>query len=340
MKLSIALKLLDRLPTSATDALSVAELVARWPDWEDTQPENRRRVMLRWLRDLDELVDAGQPFVFTTDDNPTRWYRSPAAAAALMPIEAALALMTTGQAYDRVIGKEAGMRVAGVRDALRERLRMDAGGIAQVAAALRILPDGMARLDAQVAPGVMHATIDAIARQRELCFHYVDSRDSASDQVVSPLGLIAKDRARFLVAGDGFRSGVRHFALHRMSQASVGLRPLTRPPGFDLDRHLAELDRPSSRWHELRARRLIDLELRVRADTVREFRELPLGPGQTVSDQPDAQGWHTVTCELPETRQLTAFLLGFGDAVEVLRPAALRAEIGRRVAAVAARYRG
>ena len=92
MKLSIALKLLERLPTSRADAVSVSELVARWPDWDDdTRPENRRRVMGRWRLELDDFIDTGQPFVFKTETNPQRWYRSPAAAAALMPLEAAIA---------------------------------------------------------------------------------------------------------------------------------------------------------------------------------------------------------------------------------------------------------
>lgn len=171
MKLSIALKLLDRLPTSSTEALSVAELVARWPDWgDDVQPGNRRRMMGRWLQELDDFIDAGQPFVFRTETVPQRWYRSPAAAAALMPLEAAIALMVTGQVYDRVIGKDAGLGVAEVREALREKLGLQADSLARVAAAMRILPDGITRLDAQVAPGVMQAAIEAIAQQRQLAF--------------------------------------------------------------------------------------------------------------------------------------------------------------------------
>lgn len=340
MKLSIALKLLDRLPTSSTEAVSVAELVARWPDWgDDVQPGNRRRMMGRWLQELDDFIDAGQPFVFRTETVPQRWYRSPAAAAALMPLEAAIALMVTGQVYDRVIGKDAGLGVADVREALREKLGLQADSLARVAAAMRILPDGITRLDAQVAPGVMQAALDAIAQQRQLAFHYVDSRGEGSEQVVSPLGLIAKDRSRYLVAGDGFQERVRHFALHRMSQARVGLEPLTRPRRFDLDEHVARLARPSSLWSELHHDDSIRLALRVRADALGEFRERPLGPGQRLSETPDAEGWHTLHCLVQPGGQLETFLLGLGDSVEVVGPAELRAGIAARIAAIAARYR-
>ena len=340
MKLSIALKLLERLPTSAAEAVTVAELVARWPDWDDeTRPENRRRVMGRWLLDLVDFIDTGKPFVFKIETNPQRWYRSPAAAAALMPLEAAIALMATGQVYDRVLGKNARLGVTEVREALREQMDIRQDSIARVAAAVRILPDGISRLDAQVAPGVMQAAIDAIAQQRKLAFRYTDSRGLESEEVVNPLGLIAKNRACHLVAGDGFHDRVRHFALHRMSQARVELEPLTRPGRFDLDAHVAHLATPSSRWHDLYRDDSVQLELRVRGKAVREFRELPLGPGQWLSETPDAEGWHTLDCLVQPGRQLEAFLLGLGDSVEVVKPAKLRAKIVARIAAIAARYR-
>ena len=165
------------------------------------------------------------------------------------------------------------------------------------------------------------------------------SRGAESEQVVSPLGLIAKDRTRYLVAGSGFQERVRHFALHRMSQARVGLEPLTRPRRFDLDEHVARLGKPSSLWSELYHDDSIPLVLRVRADALRELRERPLGPGQRLSETPDAEGWHTLRCLVQPGGQLETFLPGLGDSVEVVAPAELRAGIAARIAAIAARYR-
>lgn len=65
--------------------------------------------------------------------------------------------------------------------------------------------------------------------------------------------------------------------------------------------------------------------------------ETPISVTQTLTVQKN--GVADLVATLPVTEQFKWWLLGFGDRVEVLAPAALRKEIHRRLSAAEKRYR-
>ncbi len=333
MKLDLALKLFELLPPSKAKAKTVSDLVDHWPYWDaSVRPENRRRIMSRWLSDLDDFLGESNRLVRRTTTNPQRWFRdAQSIAAAFIPNEAAMALLVAGQVFDRMIGQEGGMELGEIQNALRNKLTRHANNLGRVADAIRFMPDGITRIDAQVAPEVIQAVIEAIARQRVISFNYQNTRGKISEPTVSPLGMIAKDRIRYLVGGEGLGGSIRHYALHRIRHVSVGLQPMAVPRNFNLDRHLDSVIMPSSRWPELRQDRYMDLHLRVRDSILYQFRELPLDSTQVISEQPDKQGWLELRSEALYSAQLVSFLLSFGDKVEVVSPTILREEISAHV---------
>lgn len=78
------------------------------------------------------------------------------------------------------------------------------------------------------------------------------------------------------------------------------------------------------------------LEFLFDATAATHLEECPLGNDQRVTDGPD--GFKRITVTVEDTEQLRWWILGYGDRIEVLGPATLRAEIGATLESAAARY--
>lgn len=263
MQLAQALELLDLLPTDPTQAKTVAELVPRWTKWGNVRDDSKHHTMRRWLNELSDDWPDGHPSpvlrVPAAKGTVARYHRDRVALATLfMPVEVSLMLVTAGRIFDRALGPEAGFDVADLEAAAEQAVVRLGRETANLVHAIRILPDGIDREDARVDPEVLASTINALARERQLSFEYRPAKGDWSPRTVDPLGLIAKDGARYLIAKEGARyriakdgtrhpipksagdDGLRQYALHRMRDARVENGRLLRPLDFDLDTHLRD----------------------------------------------------------------------------------------------------
>jgi len=104
------------------------------------------------------------------------------------------------------------------------------------------------------------------------------------------------------------------------------------PAGFDLDAYIA------SGALGFFPKQSIQLVAIFSAEVAAHLYETPLAEGQAMTALPD--GRIQLEATLPETLQLRWWLQGFGDAVEVVQPSALRADIAAGVRRLLERYEG
>jgi predicted DNA-binding transcriptional regulator YafY len=161
----------------------------------------------------------------------------------------------------------------------------------------------------------------ALMQDRQLRLHY-RKRDSAAASIyaaVHPLAVVQRGGVIYLVCMFGTFDDVRTIALHRIEQAEMLYEPSRRQPGFDIDAYI------SSGQFGVIAGAPIQLRALFSRVAGEHLHETPLVADQQLSSMDGGQLLLAAT--VPHTRALVWWLLGFGDAVVVQEPAALRQEL-------------
>lgn len=163
----------------------------------------------------------------------------------------------------------------------------------------------------------------AVWEDRCLRLHYRTFFFSTIDVVAKPYGLVAKAGIWYLVAG--VEQGPRVYQVSWLSDVELLEERFTRPTGFDL----------AAFWQnwcaEYEQNQLgFQTTLRVAPELLRL---LPLYFGHRVVDliaksgPPDANDWVTLILSFESFEAARDRVLGFGRAVEVLEPEALRRSV-------------
>lgn len=171
----------------------------------------------------------------------------------------------------------------------------------------------------------------ALWQERRLWITYGRDEASASERLVDPLGLVAQGRAWYLVAAK--EGEIRTYRVSRIQGARLDEQPSNRPEGFDL----------AATWAASKASFVASLprfEASLRA-TPEVQRRIGFGPRiirLLHAEPPGPDGWSQLRIQADTAEEAAAFILGFGDQVEVLAPPELRDEVIRRARAVMAFY--
>jgi len=161
-----------------------------------------------------------------------------------------------------------------------------------------------------------------------------DSWAGPKPRVLEPLGIVLKAGEYYFVA---MRRG--RPAIHKLdySRDLVLLdESFARPAGFDL----------AAAWQDALAQFEASLRrdiarLRVAPDAMTRLGSLNADMAEPIfAATPGPDGWREVEVPIESIGYAAGQLLGFGTAIEVLAPDALRAELRKRAEAVVARYRG
>lgn len=184
----------------------------------------------------------------------------------------------------------------------------------------------------------------AIRERRQLELRYQRDPDEAPvPRRVSPLGLVNKAGVWYLVAlpggGPHHRQGqVRVFRAGRIAAARIMDTLGSRPDFFDL---AAFWDAWSREFMASRPR----LPVRLRASPL-ALEKFPEVFGDQVLEAlaaalpPDEEGWQEVTLSFEHELAAAQRLAGFGGAVEVLSPLAVRERLVAAAHAILSRYQG
>jgi len=152
----------------------------------------------------------------------------------------------------------------------------------------------------------------AVWEERKLSMSYQRADSSQSERVVDPLGLVAKGRVWYLVAGSG--TELRSFRVSRILSARILDEASVRPGDFDLgaywERSVAEFVAATPRF-EVSVRASPDFQSRVRrSHFVR------------VDDEGEIEGngWSVLKLRFEDEREACDFLIRAGAEAVVIEP--------------------
>ena len=181
--------------------------------------------------------------------------------------------------------------------------------------------------------GMFNELTAAIADRRVCKLLYIslhERRQMALD--VHPLRLVFKARAWYLLGYSPEHKEVRTFKLGRIRKLTVGKRTFKAPADFDPDRHFGDA------WHMIPEGHLYDVQLRFSARMASNVAEVRWHHSQRIVWNDD--GSADFFARVDGLGEITWWIMGYGDQVEVLGPPALRNRVGSMAQAVVQRYQG
>jgi predicted DNA-binding transcriptional regulator YafY len=133
----------------------------------------------------------------------------------------------------------------------------------------------------------------------------------------------------YVVARDRGVGEMRTFKLERITRAEPMTETYTIPADFDINRYL------SGAWGIYHSGDPVEVRLRFFPPAAARVRESTWHPSQKLSDGP--KGSVNMTVTVTGTVEITPWILGWGDAVEVIAPKELRKKIADAGAKMASR---
>jgi proteasome accessory factor B len=167
-----------------------------------------------------------------------------------------------------------------------------------------------------------------ICRMVYLSFH--EQKQIAT--FIHPLRLVFLTRAWYLLAYSAMHRQVRTFKLGRMRKLTVTDKTFSWPKDVDLDKHFA------SAWSMIPEGKSYDVHLRFAPKVAGNVAEVQWHPAQRVRWNDDGSIDYRV--RVNGLGELSWWVLGYGDQVEVLKPRPLRDRVAGVAAAVLKKYRG
>ena len=283
-------------------------------------------------RDLVKLEGMGYGLECLDGSKPFRWRYATTARPMLMPgldLPQALALLTVESHVQHLLPRPSVLALRPHFDAARALVagKPARRWLERVRVVSRAQPLSPPKVDIEVAEAVQMGLFD----ERVLEVRYRRADATMTELTLHPLGLIVRDAVSYLIAVAFDYDDVRLYALHRISRVKVGEgRARRAPAGFDID---VFVESGELGWKL--SSTPIALELRFHGAAGRSVIESPLAKDQQVVVDNDVV---TVKATVADTRVLRAWLLSFGDGVEVRRPAALRRDLREALRTSLARY--
>jgi predicted DNA-binding transcriptional regulator YafY len=184
-------------------------------------------------------------------------------------------------------------------------------------------------------PSALHPSLRELAQavweSRRVRIHY-ESWQGTSMRSIAPLGIILKAGEWYFLASRQGRTAI--YKLGNVRQLTLLTQGFTRPSGFDL----AQAWRASVTAFESGLRRG-EARLRVKAGAMSRLDRLSADMSEPIfKAQPNGQGEREARVPIESVAHAASLILGFGEDIEVLAPAALREELKRRAQALLALY--
>lgn len=260
------------------------------------------------------------------DAKPAGWCWSKDAKALTLPAldpHAALAWQLARAHLERLLPTATLEHLAPQFRRAGETLDQYGNGLRKWPDKIRVLPRGPAQATPAIAAEVQSVIYDALLREQRVRVSYRPNiAQEAREYVISPLGLVVRDRVSYLIGALQDAPEPRQFALHRVMAAELLESPAAIPAGFDLDHYIrqGEMGFPSGKTIALRVAFTPMAALQVR--------ECPLSADQTVTLGETEEDDVIITATVPDSMELRWWLLSFGDDAAILEPAELREWFG------------
>ncbi len=160
---------------------------------------------------------------------------------------------------------------------------------------------------------------------------YRSQFDAEIEQVAAPYGLVAKANIWYLVGRRG--ESVRAWRVGRIKQAEMLEESFERPPDFNL----ADFWKG---WCEqfIASRSSYNVTARLAPELARQLLREDNRPSIEVLQPADEQGWVSVQLSFESLETARTQILGYGGAIEVIQPQALRLSVIDFAAQIRAAY--
>ncbi len=196
---------------------------------------------------------------------------------------------------------------------------------------VRVTSAGLPVGTPEIAPGVLDVVAQALLQDYGFDCEYRKRGGEVRSYKVNPLALVYRDAIAVLVCTVNGHDNPITLMLHRMLEAKSSARPRRVPKGFDLDRFLS-----AGGSGFLLSPEPVELVLLVHATAIATVSELPISKAMKIERHDDTR--FRVEGTAPNSLELRRWIMGFGDAVEVLAPEDLRAKMAHVAENLAARY--
>lgn len=288
-------------------------------------------------RDLNKLSSSGLfPFTSSEDTKPLCWFWPKQTVRMQFPLMTAEEALTFKLVEQFLIP----LLPLSVKDQMADYFAMADNALkisplANWADKVRIIPNNQSLLPAQINSEVLSVVYEALLKNRRFTAIY-RRRGKPQDEIkpyeVSPLGLIFKDSAVYLVATLWDYPDVKQLATHRFQEATLLEKTATVPNGFTLDNYIAEgeFDYPTVSGHT------INITLNIQPWLNKQLTETPLSQNQHIT--PKDESTFQLQATVKDTRQLRWWLKSLGADVEILEPQSLREEFAEHAKALSGMY--
>jgi predicted DNA-binding transcriptional regulator YafY len=177
---------------------------------------------------------------------------------------------------------------------------------------VRILPSGPPLIPPSINPDIQSAIYQGLFESRRLALDYKPRGKPIKAYEMSPLAVVQRGHLIYIVCTLWDYGNPMLMLMHRIKTASLLDKPIESPASFDLDHYIEEGEL------SYRLGAPIKLIADFRADAAALFEETPISTDQQLKTRPD--GWVRLKATVANTRELRAWLRGFGRSVEVLSP--------------------
>jgi CRISPR-associated endonuclease/helicase Cas3 len=172
------------------------------------------------------------------------------------------------------------------------------------------------------------------AGQKAVRIWYPSADREAKPRVIEPYFLEPSliGHSSYVVARDRGLGEMRTFKLERITRAEQTSETYQIPSEFDISKYLA------GAWGIFHSGEPVEVRLRFYPPAAARVKESIWHPSQRLSE--DKKGAVNLTVTVAGTVEITPWILGWGDAVEVLSPVDLREKIAATGAKMGERNRG
>jgi len=181
--------------------------------------------------------------------------------------------------------------------------------------------------------GVFDSLSGAVVDRRicQLLYHSLYERRDIY-LTVKPLRLVFMGRAWYLIGDSRTHREVRTFKLSRIMELTVTRRTFRKPRDVDLNKYFGNA------WNMIPEGREYDVHLHFAPKVATNVAEVRWHKTQNAEFRPDGSLDYRVTVD--GLGEISWWILGYGDQVEVIEPPALRRRIANVAESVVARYAG
>jgi predicted DNA-binding transcriptional regulator YafY len=161
---------------------------------------------------------------------------------------------------------------------------------------------------------------DAIANKRKINFRYYSLFDGGVIELeLCPYHLLFNSRAWYVLGWSGLHKSIRTFKLNRIQELTISDKCFVEDDKFDLNDYLGRA------WSMIPEGRIYNIKLRFLPKVANNVTEVQWHSTQKVTRNPD--GSAIMEFRIDGLNEITWWILGYGDQVQVLAPDALREKI-------------